>query len=239
MDEPDFSTVPEPTDFKEWRDTAHGHHDEDIPSDAPPPLGKRVILSHYYDASLMHHVLNGKAVTWILYFYNKTPIDWFCKKQATAETTTYKAEFSACQTCLEQVIDHRNYLWYLSVEVYKYSYIWGDNKSQIQSTIIPHSKLKKRHNILSYHYIRSFLSQQFACLNFIRSENNAADSLTKYWGYNAVYDNILRLILHHAGNTITLMANDTIVVERSISFDDIKKIFTSNGEYHISQRDTS
>ena len=39
-DEPDFSTVPEPPDFNEWRDTAYGHHDEDLPVDAPPPLGK-------------------------------------------------------------------------------------------------------------------------------------------------------------------------------------------------------
>lgn len=231
--------MPEPLDFKEWRDTAYGHHDKDIPSDAPPPLGKRVVLSHYYDASLMHDVLNGKAVTGVLHFYNKTPIDWYCKKQATAETATYGAEFSACRTCLEQIIDHRNYLRYLGIPVYKYSYIWGDNESQIQSAIIPHSKLKKRHNILSYHYVRSILSQRFASLNFIRSEYNAADPLTKHWGYNAVYDNILQPIFHHAGNTATLMIDNTAVVERSISFDDIKKIFTSDGEYYISQRDAS
>ena len=110
VDKPDISTIPEPPDYDEWKDTAYGHHSEDIPSDAPPPLGKRVILSHYYDASLMHDVLNGKAVTGVLHFYNKTPIDWYCKKQATAETATYGAEFSACRTCLEQVIDHCNYL---------------------------------------------------------------------------------------------------------------------------------
>ena len=117
-DEPDFSSVPEPPSFEEWRDTAYGHHEEDLPPDAPPPLGKRVILSHYYDASLMHDVLNGKAVTGILHFYNKTPIDWHCKKQATSETATYGSEFMACRTCLEQVIDHRNYLRYLGVPVF-------------------------------------------------------------------------------------------------------------------------
>jgi hypothetical protein len=48
---------------------------ENIPLDAPPPLGKQIVLTHYFDANLMHDVLSGKAVTGILYFYNKTPID--------------------------------------------------------------------------------------------------------------------------------------------------------------------
>ena len=109
VDEPDFSTISEPPDYEEWKDTDYGHHSEDIPSNAPPPLGKWVILSYYYDTSLMHDVLNGKAVTGVLHFYNKTPIDWYCKKQATAKTA-YGAEFSACRTCLEQIINHCNYL---------------------------------------------------------------------------------------------------------------------------------
>lgn len=106
VDELDFSTVLEPSNFKEWSDTAYGHNSEDIPPDASPPLGIRVFLSHYDNASLMNGILNRKTVTGVLHFYNKTPIDWYCKKQATAEIATYGAKFSACRTYLEQVIDH-------------------------------------------------------------------------------------------------------------------------------------
>ena len=42
-------------------------------------LGKRILLTHYFDASLMYDVLSGKAVTGVCTFYNKTPIDWYCK----------------------------------------------------------------------------------------------------------------------------------------------------------------
>lgn len=142
-DEPDFSTVLKTSDFTKWRDTTYGHHDDDLKADASPPLGKRVILSHYYNASLMHDVLNGKAVTGVLYFYNKTPIDWFCKKQATAETATYGSKFIACCTCLEQLMNHQNYLRYFGVEVYKFSYTWGDNESQVLSSVFPHLRLHK------------------------------------------------------------------------------------------------
>ena len=179
----------------------------------------------------MYDVLNKKAVTGVLHFYNKTPIDWYCKKQATAETATYGAEFSSCRTCLEQIIDHRNYLRYLGVPVYKYSLIWGDNESKINSATIPHSKLKKRHNILSFYFVRSVLSQRFTSLKHIKSEFNVSDPLRKHWGYNSVYDNILRPIFHHAGNTATLMDDGTVFVERSISADEIATIFTFTGEY--------
>ena len=115
--EPEYSDLPDIPNYDDWRDTAYGKHSEELPTNAPIPLGKRVILTHYYDASLMHDVLSGKAVTGVLHFYNKTPIDSYSKKQATTETATYGSEFVSCRTCIEHTIDHRNYLRYLGVPV--------------------------------------------------------------------------------------------------------------------------
>ena len=53
----------------------HEKHEEDISLDASPPLGKRIILTHYFDVSLMHDALSGKTLTDICTFYNKTPVD--------------------------------------------------------------------------------------------------------------------------------------------------------------------
>jgi hypothetical protein len=107
--------------------------------DAPPPLGKQIVLTHYFDANLMHDVLSGKAVTGILHFYNKTPIDWYSKKQSTTETATYGSEFVLCRTCFEQIIDHRNFLQYLGVPIHNISLVWGDNESMVKSAKIPDS----------------------------------------------------------------------------------------------------
>jgi hypothetical protein len=68
---------------------------EELPQDAPKPCGKHVALTHYVDANLMHDVITGRSVTGILHLVNKTPIDWFSKKQATVETATYGSEFIA------------------------------------------------------------------------------------------------------------------------------------------------
>ena len=73
VDEPDYDNL----EIKkyDWLNTLYGNPSEEIPNDAPPPLGKRIIFTHYYDANLVHDVLNGKAVTGCLHFYNKTLID--------------------------------------------------------------------------------------------------------------------------------------------------------------------
>ena len=83
----------------------------------PTPLGKHVTLTHFFDANLYHDILTGRSVTGILHLLNKTPIDWYAKKQATVETATYGSEFVAGRTCIEQAIDLRNTLRYLGVPI--------------------------------------------------------------------------------------------------------------------------
>ena len=79
-----------------WNNTAYKNPKEDIPKDSPIPLGKRIVLMHYFDANLMRDVLSGNAVTGIVHFYNNTPTNWYSKKQSTTETASYGAEFVSC-----------------------------------------------------------------------------------------------------------------------------------------------
>ena len=74
--------------------SVYGNSNKEIPRDAPPPLGKWIVITRYFDANLMHDILSGKAVTGVVHFYNKTAVNWYCKKQSTTETTTYGSEFS-------------------------------------------------------------------------------------------------------------------------------------------------
>ena len=50
-------------------------------------------------------------------FYNKNPVDWYCKQQSTSETVTYSAEFLSGRKCCENIIDHQAYLQYLETSV--------------------------------------------------------------------------------------------------------------------------
>ena len=86
-----------PTQKYDWSHTVYGNVTEAIPTDIPEPLGKSAVTTTHVDANLHHDLVNGKAVTGILHFVNKTPFEWFSKKQATVEAATYGAEFVAAR----------------------------------------------------------------------------------------------------------------------------------------------
>ena len=46
VDEPDYFNVPTIQDH-DWEHIVYGKHEEDIPANAPSPLGKRIVLTHY------------------------------------------------------------------------------------------------------------------------------------------------------------------------------------------------
>ena len=70
-EEPDYSDIP---DFHfDWSKSVYGDPKEEIPKDAPEPLGKYVTLTHFVDANLMHDLVTGKSVTGIPHLLNKTP----------------------------------------------------------------------------------------------------------------------------------------------------------------------
>ena len=106
-----------PTQKYDWSHTVYGNVTEAIPTDIPEPLGKSAVTTTHVDANLHHDLVNGKAVTGILHFVNKTPFEWFSKKQATVEAATYGSEFVAARQASEQIIGIRTTLRYLGVPV--------------------------------------------------------------------------------------------------------------------------
>ena len=197
-EEPDYSDIPE-FEF-DWSTSVYGDPKEEIPKDAPTPLGKHVTLSHFVDANLLHDLISGKSVTGTLHLMNKTPIDWYSKKQATVETATYGSEFVAARTCVEQIIDLRLTLRYLGVPIREKSHLFGDNKSVVDSSMTVHAKLHKRHTMLSFHRVREAVASKMLKFVHIGGEINPADILSKHWAYSAVWTQ-LKALLFHRGDT--------------------------------------
>ena len=131
---------------------------------------------------------------------NKTPLDWYSKKQATVETATYGSEFVAARICVEQIIDLRNTLRYLGVPIREKSFMFGDNKSVVDSSMQVHAKLHKRHNMLSFHRVREAIASGMIGFYFIPGELNQADLLSKHWGYAQIWPQ-LKALLFWKGDT--------------------------------------
>ena len=200
-DEPDLSDV-EYFDH-DWSNTPYRGAKETLPTDAPPPLGKPVRMTTYADSNLGHDFMTGKAVTGVLHFLNKTPYDWYSKKQATVETATYGAECSAARTAIEQIRANKLLLLYLGVPVRDEAYLFGDNKSVVDGTTRPQGTLHKRHHMLSYHFVREAIASGAIRFAHVPGAKNPADILSKHWGYQCVWK-LLQPILFHRGDTMTL-----------------------------------
>jgi hypothetical protein len=195
---PDYSDLPDQA--YDWMYSVYGDVSELIPQDAPVPLGKAVVTTTYEDANLYHDLLTGRAVTGILHLVNGTPIEWYSKKQDTVETATYGAEFVAARIATDQIIDLRITLRYLGVPIQGRAVMFGDNQSVITSSTIPHSKLNKRHNALSYHRVREAIVAKVISFFHIEGKKNPADILSKHCGYPQLWPHI-RPLLFWMGTT--------------------------------------
>ena len=197
-EEPDYSDLPD-QDY-DWMNTVYGKVTEQLPHDAPKPLGKYVVITTYQDANLYHDLITGRAVTGVLHLFNKTVVDWYTKKQATVETATYGSEFNSARTSTEQVIDLRTSLRYLGARMRDKSYMFGDNESVVKSSTVPHSRLNKRHNALAFHRTREAIAAKILGYYHIPGAANPADILSKHWGHQQVYP-LLRPLLFFQGDT--------------------------------------
>ena len=83
-----------------------------------------MIMTRYIDANLYCDLFMRRAVTGILDFLDKTPIDQVLNKHATTETAIRGSEFVATRNCVELFIDIRTKLRHLGVMIIGSSYVW-------------------------------------------------------------------------------------------------------------------
>ena len=148
-------------------------------------------------------LITGRSVTAVLHFFNLTPGDWYSKRQATVENATYGSEFVAAKTATEQIIDIRQTLRYLGVPIKSKAYMFGDYKSVVTSSTVPHSLLSKRHNILSYHRVRGAIAVKILVFHWCDSSQNKSDILSKHLEFSKVF-HIIRDLFDFQGK-ITLL----------------------------------
>jgi hypothetical protein len=136
----------------------------------------------------MHNTVTGHSATGILHLMNLTPIDWYSKRQDTAvEKATYGSEFVAARIATEQIMDIWNTLRYMGIPINDKTYMFGDNQSVVTSSTLPHSVLKKRHNMLAYHRVREAIAAGILKVFHIIGKLNPSDVLTIHLGHQVAF----------------------------------------------------
>ena len=220
-DQPDYYFLPDP-DF-DWTYSVYGNVQEILPDDIPEPLGKAVVTTNTMDASLNHCLATGKSLTGCLHFVNKTPVDWYSKKQAMIETDTYGSEFVTAKTATEQIMDIRQTLRYLGAPIGSKSFLFGDNRSVVTSATLHHLTLTNHHNIIAFHRVMEAIAAKLMAFCWIQSAYNLSDMLSKHWDHPTLYPMILKLLITR-GN-ITLIPREATQEKENIKIqpEEIKK----------------
>jgi hypothetical protein len=94
---------------------------------------------------------------------------------------------------MEQIIDLHIELPYLGVAVKGSTMMFGDNKSMVNSSSTPHSRLHKRHNALSFHKVHEGIAAGIAKFHRV-----PADILSKQWGHKQAQPTLQTLLFRNA-----------------------------------------
>ena len=99
--------------------------------------------STYVDANLHHDQVTRSAARACPHLVNATPSRWHTKRQGTVETATLGSEIVTAGL-LQTKFDLRYTLMCLGVVLRSNVYMFGDNKSVVDSANIPTSTLSKK-----------------------------------------------------------------------------------------------
>ena len=120
-----------------------------------------------------------RSRTGFMAFLNSAPIYWYSKKQLGIETSSFGAEFIAMKQCCEYLRDLRYKLRMMGISVDAPAYIFGDNKSVLANTSIPHSTLQKKSSSVAFHFVREGVAKSEWCTTYLNTSMNPVDMLTK------------------------------------------------------------
>ena len=113
-----------------------------------------------------------------------------------------KGIYGLCQAARQfwKKFDLRYTLMYLGVPARSKSYMFGDNKSVVDSASIPTSTLSKKSTLASYHRVREAIAAGYLQFNWKDAKSNPADILSKHWEFANIWP-LLKPLLFWKGDT--------------------------------------
>ena len=102
-------------------------------------------------------------------------INWWSKKQTSAEFSSFGSEFVAMKQCCEYIRGLRYKLRIMGIPVEGPTYIYGDNHSVLANTTIPDSTLKKKSQSIAYHYVHEGVARDEWRTSYVNTHDKEAD----------------------------------------------------------------
>ena len=136
-------------------------------------------LQGFIDSDWAGNVKDRKSTSWCCFNLGSSVISWFNRKQNSVALSTAKVEYiAACSTCTEAVWLRKllSGLFDLAMDP---TDIWCDNQSYIKLSENPVLHDKSKHIEVRYHYIWDMVEKGAVKLQYLATDEQVADVLTK------------------------------------------------------------
>jgi hypothetical protein len=163
----------------DWKDSIYGKVTEELPPNAPEPLGKPVYMTCFVDANHAGESMTRRSQTGYLIYLNNAPIDWFSKKQNTVESSTFGSEFVAMRIAVEKIRALRYKLRMFGIPIEGPTSVLGNNESVVNSVSKMEARLNKKHNAICFHAVREACAAGWIRVGKEPTATNVADLFTK------------------------------------------------------------
>lgn len=138
-----------------------------------------MVIRAFVDADHAGDPISRRSRTGFIIIVNSAPIYWLSKKQNSVETSSFESEFLAMKHCYEYIRGLRYKICMMGISMTRGDFVYGDNQSVLWNTTYPDSVLKKKSNLVAYHFVREGCSANEWRTTYCRTAWKPSDLLTK------------------------------------------------------------
>ena len=135
-------------------------------------------LETFSDADYAGDKLTRKSTSGTLTKIAGAAVMWQSQKQQTVALSTTEAEYVSAATAAKDII----WIYRLLTELvlnFKKNVLYVDNMSAIKLLMNPEFHQRTKHIDVKYHFVRDLVEDDKICVEYVASESQFADILTK------------------------------------------------------------
>lgn len=139
-------------------------------------------LTGYSDSDHAGDTDDRKSMTGVIFFLGKSPVSWQTQKQRVVALSSCEAEYMAATAVACQGIWLGRLLGEMLNKEAARPKLFIDNKSAISLAKNPVFHDRSKHIEIRYHFIRECVEQGRVDIDYVRTSDQLADTLTKALG---------------------------------------------------------
>jgi len=141
--------------------------------------GMKSPLKGFSDSDYAGDKNHRRSTSGVVVMLNDSIISWTSQKQSCVALSTTEAEYVAASAAAREIIGLRNFMEELGFPQREPTCLWIDNQSAIRLVKNPEMHPKTKHIDVRFHYIREQVEEGEIIVDYIPSEEQRADILTK------------------------------------------------------------